>query len=138
MAPNTAFDLQQSLEDKIPTENNNNDVQVSFSHVHFYVDHVEDVDVYKQLEDKLNNGGDVTENDTTFVPQNRDVVKQLLAGFGFRVTGARVDSDMSNTKSVLVTSKDPQGVQFVVSALDPDSSVEQDDVRHFDASKWGA
>lgn len=50
---------------------------------------------------------------SSFCPQNRDVVQQLLAGFGFRVTGARYDG---STRSVLVTSRDPAGVQILVTA----------------------
>jgi len=143
MAPNTAADLRQQEEsddDALSTPANNNDtndVQVSFSHVHLYVDHVEDIIVYKQLEDRLSCGGEaINNNSKPFIPQGRDVVKQLLAGFGFRVTGARISRESSNTQSVLVTSKDPQGVQFVVTAVDPESSVEKDDVGHFDASKF--
>lgn len=141
MAPNTAADLRQQEEsddDALSTPANNNDtndVQVSFSHVHLYVDHVEDIVVYKQLEDRLSCGGEaINNNSKPFIPQGRDVVKQLLAGFGFRVTGARISRESSNTQSVLVTSKDPQGVQFVVTAVDPESSVEKDDVGHFDAN----
>lgn len=135
MAPNTAVDVQ-SLQDAetAPTSPNNSDdnVQVSFSHVHLYVDHVEDLSFYKHLEDSLSNNQCV--NDVPFVPQNRDVVQQLLAGLGFRVTGARISPQQCNTRSVLVTSRDPNGVQFVVTAIDPSSTVQQDEIRHFDAS----
>lgn len=36
-------------------EKNSSNVQVSFSHVHLYADHLEDVSVYKQLEDRVTN-----------------------------------------------------------------------------------
>jgi hypothetical protein len=75
--------------------------------------------------------------DTTvpFTPHNRDVVEQLLAGFGFRVTALRFPGiAATNTRSVLVTSRDPQGVQILVTAMDPTSSVDKDPMRHFDAS----
>ena len=142
--------------------------RVSFSHIHLYVDSVEDVDVYKKMEADLNplssriaemgedgndSGGDGQSSgldiekcrmlhdditgrsssdvlDEEFVPQGRDVVKQLLSGLGFRVTGKRMAD--SNTRSVLVTTKDPNGVKIVVTSLGGDS--ERDQYSHFDAS----
>mmetsp|Transcript_29862 Transcript_29862/g.66159 ORF Transcript_29862/g.66159 Transcript_29862/m.66159 type:complete len:718 (+) Transcript_29862:75-2228(+) len=156
------------------------DVAVSFSHVHLYVDAIDDIDTYKNLESQLTefssksiNGGDEYQKQTCldvekcrelwnsivrvstkdsrdsdsgtsnaeaeFVPQNRDVVKQLIAGLGFRVTGKRMAGDggiESNTRTVLVTSCDPKGVQVVVTALDASSSgtgVTKDKYAHFDA-----
>lgn len=139
--------------------------QVSFSHVHLYVDNLKDLEVYKDLEDRLNCfvddceaplGSDIpnqrklwqsrqpdhfSSNDpSAFVPQNRDLVQQLLSGFGFRVTGARYTTSAANecnTRSVLVTSKDPSGVQFVLTARDPsvDPDVSQDSYHHFDAGE---
>lgn len=111
---------------------------VSFSHVQLFVDRVEELSVYKELERRLNVFAEKTTTSTLslvekkdlwwnlsasavgvlanqpYVSQNRDVVRQLLAGFGFRVTGIQ---ESSTTRSVLVTSRDPQGVQFVVTAL---------------------
>jgi hypothetical protein len=124
---------------------------VCFSHIHLYVDRLENVNVYKDLEDRLNqfagkvassavtpslaekqaiwksisgNSDSSNENDNTvYQPQNRDVVKQLLAGFGFRVTGTCYPEEgSSNTRSVLVTSRDPRGVQILISAVDHDTS----------------
>uniref|UniRef100_A0A7S4I5I0 4-hydroxyphenylpyruvate dioxygenase n=1 Tax=Odontella aurita TaxID=265563 RepID=A0A7S4I5I0_9STRA len=61
-----------------------------------------------------NRGDAPAEKETpAFVPQKRDATKQLLSGFGFRVTGRRFDGA---TRSVLVTSRDPGGVQFVITA----------------------
>ena len=55
----------------------------------------------------------------SFEPHNRDVVKQLLAGFGFRITAASIKaSSKNNTRSVLITSRDLQGVQILVSTKD--------------------
>lgn len=138
MAPNTTKDLR-CLPDAIACCANTNIVQVSFSHVQLYVDCVENISVYKALEDTLNDniGGIPRARDDVFVPQNRDIVTQMLAGLGFRVTGARVPSDavVTNTRSVLVTSKDPEGVQFVVTAIDKHhGSGKADEYRHFDAS----
>ena len=62
-----------------------------------------------------------------FCPQNRDVVKQLLAGFGFRVTGARYNNNGSTTRSVLVTSRDPAGVQILVTAAATAATADDDD-----------
>lgn len=119
---------------------------VSFSHVQLYVDHVEDLLVYKDFEERLNEFSAASKDcsslvvkkrlwsgtsDTTavppFGPQNRDVVKQLLSSFGFRVTGARYGTD---TRSVLVTSRDPNGVQILVTACaerDHDAATTEDD-----------
>lgn len=115
------------------------DLAVSFSHVHLYVDHVEDLADYKEFEERLNKIDLGTSDhadikDEAFVPQNRDIVRQLMAGLGFRVTAVRsFPTSTTNTKSVLVTSCDPNGVQFVVSAVDPQSNVAVDENDHFDA-----
>jgi hypothetical protein len=136
---------------------------VSFSHVHLYVDKVEDLGVYKVLEAQLNDfsvkaksveGGSGSSQEalsrkqdlwasitgnapdpSPFEPHGRDVVRQLLSGFGFRVTAARYsDQDVpANTRTVLVTSRDPQGVQILVTATDPTSSVDKDPVGMLDA-----
>jgi hypothetical protein len=144
--------MQQNKQSKRP--------HVSFSHVHLYVDHLKDLQVYKDLEDRLTGfvkdcksplGQDiVTQQDNwrkvqpdhfapvdeaAFVPQNRDLAQQLLAGFGFRVTGARYGA--ANTRTVLVTSKDPSGVQFLLTAKDAQANGQQDTYRHFDAGKYG-
>jgi hypothetical protein len=148
------------------------ELQVSFSHVQLYVDGVEDIQVYKDLESKLNefarlsskheleedahNRGDSSratekhelwqgriETETKecdnqdFVAQNRDVVKQLLVGFGFRVTGYRFPSQDNavNTRSVLVTSRDLHGVQIVVTAASSAAEKTPDDYLHFDEGK---
>jgi hypothetical protein len=129
--------------------------KVSFSHVHFYVDHLDDLEEYKALEAQLNNfcKEHPTSNPTTlahhwfdengnhqpYVPQRRDIVKQWLVGLGFRITMARypkssVATVETNTRSVLVTSKDFGGVQFVVTATaDTTSNAETDAYQHFDA-----
>jgi hypothetical protein len=145
--------MQQNKQSKRP--------QVSFSHVHLYVDHLKDLQVYKDLEDRLTGfvkdcesplGKDIVtqqenwrkvqpdhfapnDDAAAFVPQNRDLVQQLLAGFGFRVTGARYGA--SNTRSVLVTSKDPSGVQFLLTAKETHDNGHHDTYRHFDAGKNG-
>lgn len=140
MAPNTTKDLS-CPPNAIAGCVSPNHVEVYFSHIQLYVDCVENISVYKELEDTLNGnmGGKAhaDDDDDVFVPQGRDIVKQLLAGLGFRVTGARVPSDavVTNTRSVLVTSKDPGGVQFVVTAIDEHrGSGKPDEYRHFDAS----
>jgi hypothetical protein len=122
---------------------------VSFSHVHLYADKVEELGVYKDLENDLNRftstlsassssasppsyssapgtsleeqrklwqsltSGRWTDGET-FAPHGRDVVKQLVAGLNFRVTASR---DRGGTRTVLVTSRDPGGVQIIVTAL---------------------
>jgi hypothetical protein len=106
---------------------------------------------------------------TAFSSHNQDVVQQLMIGFGFRVTAARYPSSSSsssssqshevsnddgvvqtttNTRSVLVTSSDPSGAKFIVTAMeDPNFSVtgsrsssnnkqqQPDAMHHFDAQR---
>jgi len=140
--------------------------KVSFSHIHVYTDHIDDISVYKQLEDNLNsfgerigdlkeirkniveykqkwenNGDDYCGSLTNegFVSQGRDLVKQLLAGLGFRITGYL---DTKQTRNVLVTAKDPQGVQFVISSVKGEATTrekekndddDRSDYSHFDS-----
>lgn len=78
-----------------------------------------------------------------FASHGRDVVKQLIAGFGFRVTGCHATS---HTSTVVVTSKDPNGIQIVVSSKKSDdedddvdveeasAAVKDNDYHHFDPS----
>ncbi len=139
------------------TSNKRTDISVSFSHIQLFVDHMESLEFYKAFEVQLNKldaaersshlstdgrrnlwvsllGEEVEEK--PFIPQNRDIVKQLMAGFGFRVTGYRLPSieNTANTKSLLITSLDSGGVQLVVSALaDPSEGEPRDDFVHFDA-----
>ena len=93
---------------------------INFSHVHMYVDRLERLEVYKDLECTMNHQVEMVvsaEDDLSFVSQGRDVVKQLICGLDFRVTGTHEDE---GTRSMLVTSKDPNGVKFVVSAKNED------------------
>ena len=70
--------------------------------------------------------------ESKYVSQDRDVVRQLLAGLGYRVTGIY---DGANTLSMLVTSKDPKGVQICVTAPKPNADkTVTDQYLHFDAS----
>lgn len=95
---------------------------VSFSHIELYVDRIEEISVYKDLERKVNLFcAQVDDNFSMeekqklwsrypiaeFMPQNRDIVQQLIVGLQFRVT--RVSDH-----SLLVTSKDVTGVQFLI------------------------
>lgn len=134
---------------------------VSFSHLQIFVDKLEALEDYKQFESFLNQYDAAVSNSAphltaceerrqlweslfdngeaptkSFVPQNRDVVKQLMAGVGFRVTGCRLPSNenKANTRSLLMTSRDPRGVQILVSAIAADTEDhEKDDFLHFDA-----
>jgi hypothetical protein len=143
-----------------------NDLQVSFSHVQLYVDAVESVDVYRKLEERLNRFHEQVSSSATpctsdekrrqwevltgsccpskhalFSPQNRDVIKQLMVGFGFRVTGFRIPEEgygRVTTNSLLVTSRDASGVQIVVTAAagsDVSDNQAEDDYFHFDVGK---
>lgn len=135
------------------------DVEISFSHIQLYADSLRSVSEYKELEESLNSlslyssSGSISEKrelwrtknpsadvSAAFNPQNRDVVKQLLVGFGFRVTGCRLPegSTKTNTRSLLVTSKDPNGVQIVVTAAGEDCENIADNYQHFDAGEKDA
>lgn len=141
--------------------------KVSFSHVHFYVDHLDDLQTYKVLEDRLNCIYQVNTSTTAlprswhdptpevpvtppmlFQPQRRDLVRQCLVGLGFRITGARYPSydnengtKASSTRSVLITSRDPDGVQFIVTAKAAEiengtAAIGKDHYQHFDAGMF--
>ena len=80
-----------------------------------------------------------------FIAQGRDLVKQLLAGLGFRITAVYDNNigEREQTRNVLLTTKDPDGVQFIVSCI-KNPSLEQEQnandgnsgaYRHFDSSQ---
>ena len=144
---------------------------IRFSHVHVYVDHVKEIEEYKKIEDSINrfhhkfdsvnlqskflmdaNRGkeilssmeDISPAFEGYLSHGRDIVKQLITGFGFRVTGYYPPhGDTSTSNTVLVTSSDPTGIQIVVSSR---CRCENDDVvdekyLHFDRgecikSRW--
>lgn len=106
---------------------------ISFSHVHLYVDRVDDVLYYKHLEEHLNQLAALKQQTTMkelmkskrhrmtthFCSQHRDIVKQLLVAFGFRVTAVRFPNHnvLCNTRTVVISSrKMQQGVQFVITS----------------------
>jgi hypothetical protein len=87
-----------------------------------------DVDVGRQVwqsiiskRNKTDENNDMAE---AFASHGRDVVRQLIAGFGFRITGCHANY---RTNSVVVTSKDPNGIQIVVSAMKNDDDNKLDD-----------
>ena len=107
--------------------NETNDLQVSFSHVQLFVDHLEHLSAYQDFQDKLNTFYKSQQCATLehkkqewetislglspplFVSHGRDIVRQFLAGLGFRITKA-------GPQRLLVTSSDPSGVQFIIAA----------------------
>lgn len=122
--------------------NEPNDLQISFSHVQLFVDHLQDLSLYQQLQTKLNafhehdddyfideSGSrscvgleskkrlweQMTGPSRPFVSHGRDIVQQLLAGLGFRITRA-------GPQRMLVTSCDPKGIQFIVAAPGKESA----------------
>ena len=176
--------------DNIKTHSLPTRVEVSFSHIHLYVDKIQSIQTYKKLESTVNNFDkqlqkkiqkqkqcrddnneenednnnemlvDLKEDDNMniescrqlwndissslsssspsskdmpsevqgdellFESQNRDIIKQLICGLGFRITGLRYgDNDNNNnnnieeTSTLLLTTRDPKGVQIVVSSL---------------------
>ena len=115
--------------------------EISFSHVQLFVDGFADLAVYQDLERSLNEFHSRVLNEkidslekkrqvwsdisktaplSPFAPHNRDIVTQLMVGFGFRVTRVRHPTNHHNndesTKSLVVTARDPKGVQFIVTA----------------------
>jgi hypothetical protein len=142
----------ESLSMEIPTPKKQE--SVAFSHIHLFVDHLEPLHVYQRLQGTLNrfhaeSSGLNLEGKRQlwatlcgseprpFVPQNRDLVKQLMTGFGFRVTGYRFPSEKNptTTKSVLVTSKDQSGIQILVTAaVEGADEREAGDFVHFDVT----
>mmetsp|Transcript_15957 Transcript_15957/g.49642 ORF Transcript_15957/g.49642 Transcript_15957/m.49642 type:complete len:724 (+) Transcript_15957:73-2244(+) len=150
------------------------DVEVRFSHVHLYADALRPLEEYKALEAKLNAfaarrasadaddlaaGRDVwvalghelgdpvtgTQEPAEWTAAGQDVVEQVLVGLGWRVTGS---CESGPTRSLVLTSPDPEGVKFVVTAheehgiadLSPEEDVPGSAGRdagtwdHFDAS----
>ena len=189
-------DVDATLVDIGRPPHNAQNISLAFSHVHMYVDALDDIETYKKLEEQLNElsnekgcslckGGvvspnqeilsnvysiehqeklnvlhsawlsitqaedlaNITENHL-FATQKRDIVRQMIAGFGFRVIGARTptlcfendEKDPCSTISMVVTSRDTQGVQFVVSAVAQESDRQTKDdsyaakYHHFDSS----
>jgi len=147
---------------------------VRFSHVHLYADALRPLEEYKALEAKLNAfaarrasadaddlaaGRDVwvalghelgdpvtgTQEPAEWTAAGQDVVEQVLVGLGWRVTGS---CESGPTRSLVLTSPDPEGVKFVVTAheehgiadLSPEEDVPGSAGRdagtwdHFDAS----
>ena len=79
-----------------------------------------------------------TQNDPPpFVPHGRDVIRQLIAGLGFRITAASQSGDFDGTKSVLLTTRDPNGVQIVVTALSNNGNDNHDNVDNDDGKYIG-
>ncbi|KAL3766600.1 hypothetical protein ACHAW5_002016 [Stephanodiscus triporus] len=110
---------------------------IKFSHVQLYVDRVLPVREYEELEAaiaKFHDGDDDDDDDragassSSFATHGRDVVRQLIAGLGFRVTGRYPESDAGGTRaatrSVLVTSSDPDGARILVTSLGEESDAD--------------
>jgi hypothetical protein len=129
-----------------------------FHHVHIFADDLLQVSEYAEMEAKMNafvgkldkmGGGDSVEiqeargawetvekdalDPASYTSQNQDVVRQLISGMNWRVTGANASP---TTSSVLVTSKDAAGAKFVVTARNaaaaPAKKSKTDDAQQFD------
>lgn len=120
------------------------DPKVSFHHVHFYVDLLKDLSEYKRFEetvlsavscapDEVSNfrGVPAAVATESFPSEGRDFVKQLIAGFGFRITAHRYTP---TTRSVLVTSKDSKGIKFLITAITAEKTGGRDDAFHMYSS----
>jgi len=80
--------------------------------------------VWQSIISKRNKTDENNDKVEAFASHGRDVVRQLIAGFGFRITGCHANY---RTNSVVVTSKDPNGIQIVVSAMKNDGDNKLDD-----------
>eukprot|EP00947_MAST-08B_sp_MAST-8B-sp1_P000362 g362.t1 len=116
------------------------DLDLRFHHVQFYVDELQPVASYKKLEESFSSLigglGNITDKDVvaagrkrwesmlayeetspkdpaSFTINGQDCVRQMIAGLGWRVTGAH---DGDETSSVALTSADSGGVNFVVTS----------------------
>jgi len=132
---------------------------VEFHHVHFYVNEVKPLEFYKSLESKFNtfaasvSKGDISEekgrtvweeqnktkvNPEAYVSQGQDLICQAISGLGWRVTGYYTGD---TTTSALVTSRDPDGVRFVVTGpnnKEPATKKAKTDTSypHFEIGEW--
>ena len=113
---------------------------LKFHHVHLYVDKLDNLESYKVLEDRLNLFGTIAStsirgdrNSEENIEKarkmwkelggnpptkargaaGRDVVRQLLVGPGFRITGSAVSK---TTRSFRLTSRDGTGTKIIVTA----------------------
>ena len=113
---------------------------LKFHHVHLYVDKLDNLENYKVLEDRLNRFGTIVStsirgdrNSKENIEKarkmwkelggnpptkargaaGRDVVRQLLVGPGFRITGSAVSK---TTRSFRLTSRDGTGTKIIVTA----------------------
>ena len=100
-----------------------------YDHLQWFVDDMQPLSHYKAIEDRLNQFARLgTSSDTAaareawrklgpsadpeaFQVHGRDLVEQLLYGFGWRITGYHEGSE---TRSLLLSTVDPSGVRFVV------------------------
>ena len=104
-------------------------VACRYDHLQWFVDELQPLSHYKAIEDRLNEFARLgTTSDTVaareawrklgpaadpeaFQVHGRDLVEQLLYGFGWRITGQYEGPD---TRSLLLSTVDPSGVRFVV------------------------
>lgn len=101
-------------------------MNLSFDHIHLYVDSVSSLESYKTLESLHNQfcDGDLTRSrweelcknhgrtalvPDDYTPHAQDVIEQLIVGMGFRTTGIGARGD------ILIASPDSGGVRIVVS-----------------------
>uniref|UniRef100_A0A7S4L101 4-hydroxyphenylpyruvate dioxygenase n=1 Tax=Paramoeba aestuarina TaxID=180227 RepID=A0A7S4L101_9EUKA len=118
---------------------NQDSIHFVFDHVHFYCHSLRPLEEYNQLEklftsfdNKRGKKSSIEEGRKIFEELggkrkehslvNQDVVEQLICGFGLRISGHRYGA---STNTVLLTSRDPTGIKFLLSA--PSSSPATDE-----------
>ena len=105
-----------------------------YDHLQFFVDELKPLSHYKAIEERLNEFAQAvprtegaamdvaaareawckmgpSANPEAFQVHGRDLVEQMLYGFGWRVTGQHEGAE---TRSLLLSTVDPSGVRFVV------------------------
>ena len=115
-----------------------------YDHLQFFVDHLQPLSHYKAIEDRLNTlasrvpiskGGqaDMTAacdawrklgpsvDPAAYEVHGRDLVEQLLHGFGWRITGMHEGRE---TRSLLLSTVDPLGARFIVTCFNDSGDTE--------------
>lgn len=112
---------------------------MSFDHVHCYVRSLESLEYYKELEAKnnifraellKNPNANNTHLDGNYRSCDQDLAKQMIWGFGYRVT-AYNDSPSSRSLLVSAGQNDEVSSRYVITAPKPDCTVNEGDYNHF-------
>jgi len=116
---------------------------IKWHHVHAFVDKLESLQYYKTLEERFNKWHELrgkedsisvdkgreifqklsnTSSIKEFVSHKQDLVTQLITGMSYRITAVY---ESSKTRNFALSTSDPKGAYFVVSAILPGDSENQ-------------